>query len=96
MNVKIVATGYSMRGIVPREECKVPVDIGKIHCVLLDEEGNRTKEMNVYAFLAFSDFIPIVFGFKLLLEYFKICFDCEEDNAWLEEKGSKNLNVRVR
>ena len=85
-----------MRGIVPREECKVPVDIGKIHCVLLDEEGNRTKEMNVYAFLAFSDFIPIVFGFKLLLEYFKICFDCEEDNAWLEEKGSKNLNVRVR
>ena len=90
MNVKILATGYSMRGIVPREECKLPVDIGKIHCVLLDEEGNRTSEMNVYAFLAFSDFIPIVLGFKLLLERFKICFECDDCRAWLEEK--ENLN----
>ncbi len=86
LKLEIMATGYSMRGIIPREECKLPVDISEIRCVLLDREGNRTKEMNIYAFLAFSDFIPIVLGFKLLLEHLKICFDCEEGNAWLEEK----------
>jgi len=29
-------------------------------------------------------------NFKFLLERFKICFDCEEGNAWLEEKERKN------
>ncbi len=91
LKVEILATGYSMRGIIPREECKLPVDIGEVHCVLLDEEGNKTKEMKIYAFLAFADLIPVVLGFKFLLERFKICFDCEEGHAWLEEKETKNL-----
>lgn len=47
LKLGILATGYSMRGIVPREECKLPVDIGEVHCVLLDEEGNRAKEMKI-------------------------------------------------
>ena len=90
LKIKILATGYSMRGIIPREECKLPVDMGEIYCILLDEKGNRIKETKIYAFLAFSDIIPIVLGFKFLLERFKICFDCEEGNAWLEEKERKN------
>jgi hypothetical protein len=79
----------SMRGIIPREECKLPVDIGEINCVLLDAEGNKTKETTIYAFLAFSDLIPVVLGFKFLLERFKICFDCEEGLAWMDEKETK-------
>jgi hypothetical protein len=58
LKVEILVTGYSLRGIIPREECKLPVDVGKVYCVLLDEEGNRTMETKIYAFLAFSDLIP--------------------------------------
>lgn len=91
LEVEILATGYSMRGIIPREECKLPVDIGEVYCILLDAEGNKTKETKIRAFLAFSDLIPIVFGFKFLLERFKICFDCEDGRAWLEETETKNF-----
>jgi len=92
LKIKILASGYSMRGIIPREECKLPVDIGEVCCVLLDAEGNKTEEAKIYVFLAFSDLIPIVLGFKFLLERFKICFDCEDGRAWLEEKeGTKNF-----
>ena len=95
LKIKMLATGYSMRGIIPREECKLPVDIGEVYCILLDEEGVKTEETKIRAFLAFSDLIPIVLGFKFLLERLKICFDCEEGHAWLEEKESGKINNTI-
>jgi len=86
LDFKVLATGYSMRGVVPKEECKLPVDVGEVNCILLDEEMNMTKDNKIYAFLAYSDDVPIIIGFKHLLEGFRVCFDCKTNHAFIEEK----------
>ena len=72
------------------------IDTGAPISVLpwLDEEGNRTREAKIYAFLAFSDLIPIVLGFKHLLEHFKISFECEAGHAWLQDTTKNPRHTR--
>jgi len=73
------------RGLVPREECKMDVDVGELNIALLDEQ-NRTKKYRIMAFLAPTDEVPLIVGFKDLLSEFKICFDYKADEAFIEEK----------
>jgi hypothetical protein len=84
-NIPVEHIGFhTLEGIVHKKECIVPVDIGKIKCVLLDREGNETRILNVISFLAPSDDIPIVLGFRDLLTEFKIYFDYKKNIAYLE------------
>ncbi len=74
---------YSVSGIVPKKECILPVTIGEISCFLLDEEQS-TNEIRVKAYLAHSDEIPLIIGFKDLLDRFGLYLNFRENIAYLE------------
>ena len=76
---------YEMRGIIPKEECKVSVDVGKVRCLLTDKFGNTSKEIEIYAYLAPTNRVPLIIGFKNLLEEFRIIIECKKNEAILEE-----------
>ena len=76
---------YKIKGIQTKEECAIPVIIGKISCIIIDSEGNETSERNLYAFLALVDNVPLILGFKDLLSKFKMVFDFRTKEAYIEE-----------
>lgn len=72
------------KGLVPKPECKLDVGVGEINIILLDSD-TRTKKYRVLSFLAPTDDIPLIIGFKNLLSEFKVHFDYKENKAWIEE-----------
>ena len=74
---------HSVGGINQKQECAIPVIIGKIDVGLIDEE-NQTEKTNIHAYLALTDEIPLIIGFKDMLSSFRICFDYKKDAAWIE------------
>ena len=76
---------HRVGGLIPKPECEIPVIIGKIGLRLVDKE-HQTEKIDVYAYLALTDEIPLILGFKNLLASFKVCFNYEENSAWLEDK----------
>jgi len=74
---------HSVGGIISKQECVIPVIIGKVDIRLIDEE-NQTEKINIHAYLALTDEIPLIIGFKDVLSSFRICFDYKKDAAWLE------------
>ena len=81
-----VVGNAKLKGIIPKEECEVYVAVGKVKGMLVDKE-NHTNEIEIYAFLSLIDEIPLIIGFKDLLEKFRVCFDYSENEAFLEEKN---------
>lgn len=78
-------TTHKVQRINPKPECSIPIIIGKVKCVLLDERGNQTKETEIHAYLALTDEVPLILGFKDLLTEFRLCFSYP-DEAWIEER----------
>ena len=76
---------HFVQGIVPKEECSLPVKVSIISGVLFDDELNHTNEVEFYAFCAIDDRVPLILGFKDLLETFAIHFDIKSGVAYLEE-----------
>ena len=76
---------HRVEGLIPKTECSIPVIIGKIGLMLVDEEY-QTEKIDTHAYLALTDEIPLILGFKDLLSSFKVCFDYKENSAWLEDK----------
>ena len=76
---------HSVQGIVPKKECSLPVKVSNIRGVLFDDELNHTNEVEFYAFCAMSDRVPLILGFKSLLERFTICFNISSGIAYLVE-----------
>ncbi|MDP2753776.1 MAG: hypothetical protein Q8P40_05215 [Nitrospirota bacterium] len=76
---------HSIRGIAAKKECSLPVKVGIIKGMLFDEDFNHTREVEFYAFCAMADRVPLIFGFKGLLERFTICFNISSGIAYLEE-----------
>ncbi len=76
---------HSVQGIVPKKECSLPVKVSIIRGVLFDDELNHTNEVEFYAFCAIDDRVPLILGFKGLLERFTICFNISSGVAYLEE-----------
>lgn len=74
-----------IQGIAAREECSIPVIIGKVYGQLLDEEGNQFKESEILSYLALTDEVPLIIGFKDLLDKFKGYFDYQGKEAYLEQ-----------
>ncbi|MFC1713445.1 hypothetical protein ACFL6S_07255 [Candidatus Poribacteria bacterium] len=78
-----ITTDHVVRGVVPKEECSLPILIGDISCVLTDRE-QQSEELMISAYLALTDEIPLVVGFWDLLEKFKIYMDYRSKEAYLE------------
>ncbi len=54
--------------------------IGKVNCILLDEYDNKSRELAIHAYLAMTDEVPLILGFKDLLSKFRVCFDYGEND----------------
>ena len=74
---------HTVKGIVPKKECSIDVIIGRIKLRLIDEE-NESDEIEIYAYLALTDEVPLIIGFKDLLTKFKLCIDFQKDTAFVE------------
>lgn len=85
METKILAD-HHVRGISPKKECYVDIKIARVKAVLFDENGNATPELEIFTYLALDENIPLILGFKTLLDKFKLCFDYKANEAWLDEK----------
>jgi len=81
---------YHVGGVIPKPECSIPVIIGRIGLRLIDEE-NQTEKIDVHAYLALTDEIPLILGFKDLLASFRVCFDYKENIAWLDGKEGEKI-----
>ncbi len=75
---------HKIKGIQKSEECTIPVIVGKVICVLADRYGNVSEEMKIHAFLAKTDSVPLILGFKDLLSKFEINFNYKDRTATAE------------
>jgi len=76
---------FDIQGISSKKECRVPCGVGQITAQFIDELGNTSKELKITAFLALTDEVPLIIGFKDILSEFKACFNQKKDIAFLEE-----------
>lgn len=77
---------HTLRGIVPKKECSLPVVVGELTCLLADEE-NVTPYLSILAYLADTDEIPPLIGFAGILDKFKINIDYFQNKVYMEENG---------
>lgn len=76
---------YRMFGIAKNDECGIPVEIGKVTCIIVDESGSQTKELNIVAFLAGTDKVPLIIGYKDVLEKINVVSRFSQDIAYVED-----------
>lgn len=79
-------TDYQAGGITAGT---IPVKAGTVNCTLIDWEGNATKEREIYAYLALTDKVPLIIGFKDLLSKCATYFDYQNKEAYIEEDLSE-------
>ena len=76
---------HEVRGLVPKPECKLDVQVGEVTGVLVDRDHTSGE----YSFLSFlarpGDSVPLILGFAELLEKVKLFSDPTSNTAWLEE-----------
>ena len=83
LEVKIISDHF-VRGLVPKKQCKIDVKIGWISCKIIDRQGNLTPEIKFRAFLALIDDIPLILGFKDLLDKFRLIISPIEKIGFIE------------
>ncbi len=59
---------HFVRGLVPKEECVLSVKVGWVDAVILDRFGNQSSKLRFRAYLAPTDDIPLIIGFKDLMD----------------------------
>ncbi len=74
---------YSIRGLVAKEDCVLPVTFSRITCCLLDEQW-ATQDFCIDADLADTDDVPIVLGFKDVLTAGVLHIDGRHKRGYLE------------
>jgi hypothetical protein len=85
IDAEIISDHY-VRGLVPKPECKIDVKVGWVSDKIVDWQGNETPEIKFRAFLASVDNIPLILGFKDLLERYSINIDAVKGKAFIETK----------
>lgn len=75
---------HKIYGISKNKECVIPCNIGIVGCIIVDDEDNETRELRISAFLANTDEIPLIIGFKDVLEKFKMVIEFSKNNAFIE------------
>ena len=74
---------HSIKGIVKKESCLLPVKICLVKNKLIDEFGNETKIFKSLIYCASSNDVPVIFGIKDGLDKFKLNLDIKQKDAWL-------------
>jgi predicted aspartyl protease len=62
----------------------VSVQVARVTGQVLDRSGHVTQELKIIAFLSASDEVPLIIGFKDLLESFENKFDYRKGVAYLK------------
>lgn len=73
-----------LRGVVPKEECSIPVNVGKIRCVLADKAGNVSDELLILAYLALTNRVPLLIGMKQLMDIATMRLDVKGRKGYIE------------
>ena len=89
-----VMANYEIKGLNPRRECAIPSIIGKVVCILSDDQGNQSEEIETISFLTYTNEIPLIIGFKNLLSKFKVCFDYAKEDAYLMEEKNRHWDKK--
>ena len=69
-------------GVVPLPECSLPVTLAEIVCKLVDQ-NSESREFKIKAHLAHTDEVPMIVGFKDLLDCMKLEMDYKNKSACL-------------
>ncbi|MDI6794432.1 MAG: hypothetical protein QME81_16465 [bacterium] len=48
---------HKIKGVNPKEECALPASVGKVRCILLDEDGNQSDELEILSYLAYTNLL---------------------------------------
>lgn len=80
---KQITGSYKMKGLNSRDECAIPVAVGKTKCVLFDRLSNVSEELEIACYFAHSDAVPVIIGFADILTRFKISVDYPHKKAFL-------------
>ena len=73
-----------MKGLNLRDECAIPVDVGKTICVLFDKSGNTSGDVEIFCYFANSNEVPVIIGFADIMTKFKINIDYPNRKAFLD------------
>ena len=77
LDIKFI--GYhTIKGIVKKQSCSLPVKIGFVETKLIDESSNETPVFTSLVYCADSNEVPIIFGLKDALDKFKIEIDIKQ------------------
>ncbi|MEW5759867.1 MAG: hypothetical protein AB1779_03780 [Candidatus Thermoplasmatota archaeon] len=82
-DIKLIGK-YKMSGLVPKEECTVPVLVGEIVGKLVDM-NNFSGEYKFMAYFTITDEFPLIIGFREVLENVKLYINYPENEGWMEE-----------
>lgn len=76
---------YTLFGLSKKQECGLSGELARLSIILVDEEGNQTREIVLSAFLAETDQIPLLLGFSGLLEQLSLHVNYHQNSAYVEE-----------
>jgi len=79
-----ILTDHEAYGINPGKECSIQVLVGKVKCILVDNENNQSDELEILSYLAITNKIPLIIGFRDVLENFDIHLNFKDKTAYLQ------------
>ena len=74
---------HFMKGIIPDKH--IPVKVGVVKGILIDNEGNESKEITFLSYLALTNNVPLILGMRDILEKFDLHMIISKNKAYLEE-----------
>jgi hypothetical protein len=77
----------TIRGVVPLEECQLAVTLAEVKCKVVGTQ-HESDILSVKAHLASTDAVPLILGFKNLLDRVPLHVDYQKSEAFIEV-GSK-------
>ncbi|MEA1868634.1 MAG: hypothetical protein U9N09_00495 [Euryarchaeota archaeon] len=90
LNVDVIAE-HCTAGVVPGET--MPVKVGYVKAILLDEFGNESEEIRFLAYLALTNKVNLLLGVRDMLERFALHTDFVNDEVYLQEIGERREEV---
>ncbi len=81
-----ILADHEVKGILAKKECSVPVKVAKVKTVMFDLEGNQTDKLEIPAYLSLIENVPLLIGFRNVLDKFKVCFDYQQNTAFIESR----------
>jgi len=66
---------HEMTGVVRREECKLPVSMGRVRIRLEDDGGNTSPELEIWVAISRIEETPFLLGMKGIIDQFSVTTD---------------------